>query len=123
MRDSKESTVNLVLKNKAGNTAVVKSTGIIDKLGAELAAIDSKTASANNIAGGVLVRKIGEGLLKKTRMQEGFIITSVNDQEIKTIADLDKILSINKGRKVKIEGIYPGFESTYPYPLDLSDVE
>ena len=123
VRDSKESTVNLVLKNKAGNTAVVKSTGIIDKLGAELAAIDSKTASANNIAGGVLVKKIGEGLLKKTRMQEGFIITSVNDQEIKTIADLDKILSINKGRKVKIEGIYPGFESTYPYPLDLSDVE
>ena len=123
VRDSKESTVNLVLKNKAGNTAVVKSTGIIDKLGAELAAIDSKTASANNIAGGILVKKIGEGLLKKTRMQEGFIITSVNDQEIKTIADLDKILSINKGRKVKIEGIYPGFESTYPYPLDLSDVE
>ena len=56
-------------------------------------------------------------------MQEGFIITSVNDQEIKTVADLDKILSLNKGRKVKIEGVYPGFESTYPYPLDLSDLD
>ena len=101
----------------------MKTTGIIEKLGAELATVDSKTASANQISGGVVVKKINDGLLKKTRMQEGFIITSVNDQEIKSIADLDKILSLNKGRKVKIEGVYPGFESTYPYPLDLSDID
>jgi len=123
VRNGKESTVPLTLKNKAGNTEVVKITGIIEKLGAELVAIDAKTATANQIQGGVLVKKINEGLLKKTRMQEGFIITSVNDQEIKSISDLDKILSMNKGRKVKIEGVYPGFESTYPYPLDLSDIE
>ncbi|MDP3665312.1 MAG: serine protease, partial [Sediminibacterium sp.] len=73
--------------------------------------------------GGVVVNKIGEGLLKKTRMQEGFIIISVNDQVIKSVAELDKLLTLNKGRKVKIEGIYPGFEGTYPYPLNLSDVE
>ena len=123
LRNNKENTVNLTLKNKAGNTQLVKTSGILEKLGAELTAIDSKTASANQITGGVMVKKIGEGLLKKTRMQEGFIITSVNDQEIKSVADLDKILSINKGRKVKIEGVYPGFESTYPYPLDLSDID
>ncbi len=122
-RDGKDYTAMLTLKNKAGNTEVVKITGIIEKLGAELVAIDTKTASANQIQGGVLVKKINEGLLKKTRMQEGFIITSVNDQEIKSVSDLDKILSQNKGRKVKIEGVYPGFESTYPYPLDLSDLD
>ena len=123
VRAGKENTVSLTLKNKAGNTEVVKTTGILEKLGAELAAVDSKTAAANQISGGVIVKKIGEGLLKKTRMQEGFIITSVNDQEVKSVNDLDKILSVNKGRKVKIEGVYPGFESTYPYPLDLSDLE
>ncbi|MEO7532033.1 MAG: trypsin-like peptidase domain-containing protein, partial [Sediminibacterium sp.] len=122
LRGGKENTVSLTLKNKAGNTEIVKTTGILEKLGAELVAVDSKTASANSITGGVIVKKITEGLLKKTRMQEGFIITSVNDQVIKTVADLDKILSLNKGRKVKIEGVYPGFESTYPYPLDLSEV-
>jgi len=122
-RNGTESTTNLTLKNKAGNTDIVKTTGIIEKLGAELVAVDSKTAAANNITGGVVVKKIGEGLLKKTRMQDGFIITSVENQEIKTIADLDKILSQNKGRKIKIEGVYPGFENTYPYPLDLSDLE
>lgn len=123
LRGGKENTVSLTLKNKAGTTDIVKTTGILEKLGAELVAIDSKTAAANQINGGVLVKKIGDGLLKKTRMQEGFIITSVNDQEIKSVNELDKILSINKGRKVKIEGVYPGFESTYPYPLDLSNVD
>ncbi len=123
VRSGKENTVSLTLKNKAGNTSIVKTTGILEKLGAELVAADSKVAAANQISGGVVVKKINDGLLKKTRMQEGFIITSVNDQEIKTVADLDKILSLNKGRKVKIEGVYPGFESTYPYPLDLSDIE
>lgn len=123
LRGGKENTVSLTLKNKAGTTDIVKTTGILEKLGAELVAIDSKTAAANQINGGVLVKKIGDGLLKKTRMQEGFIITSVNDQDIKSVNELDKILSINKGRKVKIEGVYPGFESTYPYPLDLSDVD
>ena len=123
IRSGKENTVSLTLKNKAGNTEVVKTTGILEKLGAELVAVDSKTAAANQISGGVIVKKINEGLLKKTRMQEGFIITSVNDQEVKSVAELDKLLSLNKGRKVKIEGVYPGFESTYPYPLDLSDIE
>src|SRR6478609_6696454 len=89
-RSGKENTVPLILKNKAGNTSIVKTTGILEKLGAELVAADSKVAAANQITGGVVVKKIGEGLLKKTRMQEGFIITSVNDQEIKTVADLDK---------------------------------
>jgi serine protease Do len=123
MRDGREGTASLTLKNKAGNTDIVKTTGIMEKLGADLVAVDAKTASANQIPGGVIVKKINDGLLKKTRMQEGFIITSVNDQVIKSIADLDKILSINRGRKVKIEGVYPGFESTYPYPLDLSDID
>jgi S1-C subfamily serine protease len=69
------------------------------------------------------VKKIGDGLLKRTRMQEGFIITSVEGEQIKNVTDLDRALSQNKGRKIKIEGIYPGYENTYPYPLDLSDVE
>ncbi len=123
IRGTKETTANLVLKNKAGNTDVVKTTGMIEKLGAELVAVDSKTAADNQITGGVVVKRIGDGLLKKTRMQEGFIITSVEGMEVKSVDELDKALSMNKGRKIKIEGVYPGFENTYPYPLDLSDVE
>ncbi|NCI46899.1 S1C family serine protease [Sediminibacterium soli] len=122
-RAGKENTVNLTLKNRAGNTDMVKNTSILQRLGAELVNVDSKTAAANKIEGGVVVKKIGDGLLKRTRMQEGFIITTVENQEVKNVNDLDKLLTQFKGRRIKIEGVYPGYENTYPYPLDLSDVE
>lgn len=122
-RNGKDNTITLVLKNRVGTTDVVKNTSMMQKLGADLANVDSKTAAANKIEGGVVVKRIGEGLLKKTRMQEGFIITSVENQDVKNMSDLDKLLTQYKGRRIKIEGIYPGYENTYPYPLDLSDVE
>jgi Do/DeqQ family serine protease len=123
IRGGKENTVSLVLKNKAGNTNIVKNDGVLEKLGAELASVDSKTAAANEITGGIVVKRINEGLLKKSRMQEGFIITSINDQPLKTLTDLERAIAANKGRKIKVEGIYPGYEGTYAYPLDLTDVK
>ena len=122
-RGGKENTVYLVLKNKVGNTNIVKNDGIMEKLGAELATIDSKTATANQIPGGVVVKKINEGLLRKSRMQEGFIIISIGDDSVKSIGDLEKILTANKGRKIRVEGIYPGYEGTYAYPIDLTDLD
>ena len=122
-RGGKENTVSLVLKNIAGNTNIVKNNGVQEKLGAELATVDSKTAAANEISGGVVVKRINEGLLRKSRMQEGFIITSISDQPLKNLTDLERAIAANKGRKIKIEGIYPGYEGTYAYPLDLTDVK
>ena len=122
-RGGKENTVSLVLKNIAGNTNIVKNDGVLEKLGAELASVDSKTAAANEITGGIVVKRINEGLLRKSRMQEGFIITSINDQPLKNLPDLERAITANKGRKIKVEGIYPGYEGTYAYPLDLTDVK
>ena len=93
----------LLLKNKAGNTNIVKNDGMLEKLGAELATVDQKTAAANEISGGVVVKRINEGLLRKSRMQEGFIITSINDQPLKNLPDLERAIAANKGRKIKIE--------------------
>ncbi|MBC7587445.1 MAG: trypsin-like peptidase domain-containing protein, partial [Chitinophagaceae bacterium] len=45
-RNDKENLVNVVLKNKAGNTDVVKSNNVIDKLGATLENVDKKIAAA-----------------------------------------------------------------------------
>ena len=118
-RGGSENTVSLTLKNKAGNTDVVKVSGIMEQLGGDLENIDKKTATANEIAGGVLVKKIGTGLLKNTKMQEGFIITSVNQQEIKNMDDLKTALVAAKGGSVRLEGIYPGYNGTYAYPLNL----
>ena len=121
-RDGKESTVNLTLKNKAGNTDVVKVQSITDKLGADLENLDKKIAAANDIAGGVLVKKLkDDGLLKKTKMQDGFVITSVNDVEVKNIDDFKMALTNAKGGNIRLLGIYPGFQGTYAYPLSLGE--
>jgi serine protease Do len=120
VRNGKENTVNLTLKNKAGNYEAVKQQSVIDNLGAQLENIDKATAQKNDIEGGVLVRKIGNGLLKNTRMQEGFVITSVDGQDVKNIEELKAVLANAQGT-VRLGGIYPGYEGTYNYPLNLSD--
>ncbi len=119
-RNGKENTVNVTLKNKAGNTDVVKSGGILDKLGAEVETADSKTLKANDISGGVIVKKITGGALAKSRLQESYIITSVNGTEVKTVEDLVNALKSAPNGKVRVEGVYPGFEGVYPYTIDLN---
>ena len=121
VRNGKENTATITLKNKAGNYEAVKQESVLDDFGgAELVTVDKATAQKNDISGGVLVKKLGTGVLKNTRMQEGFVITSVDGQEVKTVDDLKSLLSKAQGGTVRLEGIYPGYEGTYGYPLNLS---
>jgi serine protease Do len=122
LRDGKENTVNLTLKNRAGNTDVVKNATIIEKLGGQLETLDKKKAAAYDIPGGVVIKKIATtGYLSKTKIQEGFVITSVNGIVVKSVEDLTAALEKNKGTTVKLEGVYPGYESSYGYPLNLGN--
>ncbi len=119
VRNGKEFSTSLTLKNKVGTTNLVKNESAIEKLGGELVNVDKATAQKNNIAGGVLVKKVGNGALKSTRMQDGFVITDVNGQEIKNLDDLKEALKSVNGGQVRLGGIYPGYEGTYAYPLVL----
>jgi serine protease Do len=121
-RDGKAYNANVTLRNKSGNYDIVTNTAVEtlkDKLGGEFVTLDKKTAQQYGIDGGVQVKKIGGGLLKTTRMQEDFVITSINGQPVKSMDDLTKQLNNNRGT-VRLEGIYPGFEGTYAYPLNLN---
>jgi len=120
VRNGKENTVELTLKNKSGNYEVVKNVSAFDNLGADLVTVDKQTAQKNDISGGVQVKKIGNGLLKNTRIQEGFIITSVDGQDINNLDDLKTTLNNSHGT-VKLEGVYPGYDGTYGYPLSLDN--
>lgn len=119
-RDDKENTVNVTLKNKAGNTEVVRISSVMDKLGADFENADKKLAAANDINGGVVVKKINDGALKKSRMQEGFVITAVNGVEVKTIDDLKAALT-NATGTLRFDGIYPGYTDLYSYPVRLDN--
>ena len=43
---------------------------------------------------------------------------SVNGQDINSLEDLSKVLANTSG-PVRVEGIYPGYDGTYTYPLNL----
>jgi Do/DeqQ family serine protease len=120
LRGGKEYNTTVTLKAKVSNVESV-SASAGDIIGAELANLDSKKADEYDVSGGVIVKKIKEGgKLSETKMDEGFIITSVNGRAIKSIDELSKILNSAVGT-VKLEGFYPGFRGSYTYPLDLTD--
>lgn len=118
VRDGVDRTTNVTLKNKSGTYAQVQAETLGNKLGGTLETLDAATARKNNIAGGVQVKSLGSGALKSSRIQEGFIIMSVNGQEVKSVDELNKLLA-NATGTVKLEGIYPGYDETYGYPLNL----
>jgi serine protease Do len=119
VRNGKENTVNITLKKKPGNYEVVKNETAFDNLGATLVTIDKETAKRNDISGGVQVQKLGSGVLKNTRIQEGFIITSIDGKDVNSVDDLKSILNNSDGT-VRLEGVYPGYDGTYGYPLSLN---
>jgi len=120
VRGGKEYNTTVTLKAKISNVEVAAASAG-DIIGADLANLDSKKADEYEVSGGVVVKKIKEGgKLSETKMDEGFVITSVNGRAIKSIDELSKILSGAVGT-VKLEGFYPGFRGSYTYPLDLTD--
>ncbi len=120
LRNGKENTVNVTLKNKSGNFDVVKAEAVLDKLGAEFASLDSKKAREYGIKGGVIVKKINEGALNdQTRMKDGFIILKVNDVEVNSVEEMKKAVGSNKN--ITISGFYPGYDGVYEYPISLGE--
>ena len=82
---------NTTVTLKAKVSAVEVATAAGDIIGAELANLDSKKADEYDVTGGVVVKKIKEGgKLSETKMDEGFVITSVNGRAIKSIDELSK---------------------------------
>lgn len=121
-RNGKEYTASATLTSKTGTYDQIASNGNSEKLGAELETIDQKTAQKNDIEGGVLVKKIkAGGPFSKTRMQDGFIITSVNGVDIKNIDELNNAIRSLKGESIQLEGMYPGYDGIYRYPLNLEE--
>ncbi len=119
VRNGSERTANVTLKKESGTYAQAAVSSLNDLLGGELVTVDAATAKKNNISGGVQVKKIvAGGILKNSRIDEGFIILSVNGREVKSVDELRTLLA-NVNGTVKLEGIYPGYEETYAYPLNL----
>lgn len=121
IRNGKENTVTVTLKATASKLDISSAKVIGDRLGVELENLDKKKAEEYDIEGGVVVKKIKQGgPLSNTRMDPGFIITSVNGTDIKNIDELGQMLSAGYDQ-LQLEGIYPGYSGVYTYKIKLDE--
>jgi len=121
-RGSKEYTASATLSTNSGTYDQVATTNVGNILGAELETLSETKATSYEIGGGVVVKKIlKDGPFSKTRMQDGFIITSVNGIEITSVEELGRAISQMRGETLQLEGIYPGYDGIYRYPLNLEE--
>jgi S1-C subfamily serine protease len=95
-------------------------TSVLDKLGADLETVNKKDATTYNIKGGVRIKSIDDkGAFSKTRIEEGFVITKINNKEVLSVDDVRKEIEKVSAGSVKIEGVYPGYEGVYPYTIKI----
>ncbi len=111
--------IPVVLKNKNGNTDVVKKEKVesINVLGATFIAPSAEEMKKLRINNGLKVMTLSNGKLKNAGIREGFIITHVDKKPISSVQDISNILD-NKTGGVLMEGIYPnGLRAYYGFGL------
>jgi len=125
LRDGKELKLKVTLRNLQGGTENVKSGGI-ELLGAAFSEVPTEVKRSLNIGGGVQVSGVTEGKFKQAGIRKGFIILKVNDIQIESVDQLEKVVKevrnhagIDNGG-LFIVGIYPDGKVRY-YAVDMTE--
>ncbi len=112
-RDNKKKPFNVTLRNKHGDTEIVKGDDTPDDIfGAKFVAVSDRDKAELGIRYGVKIADLGNGKFKDAGIKKGFIITQVNKSAISDIEDLKRIIKNSRGG-ILVEGIYPNGEVAY----------
>lgn len=119
-RSGKLTHTTVQLRNLDGNTKIVKQEAPALVLGAKLRNISSEEADTYSIPGGVVVERIDDGAIaQQTAMKQGFVITQVNNADVRNIEEFQA--AVSKQTKLKLSGFYPGRNGMYFYGLQLAE--
>jgi serine protease Do len=103
LRNGKENTVQVVLKNKSGNTSVVTSdSGSDDVFGAKLESLGSSEMRSLKVDNGVKVRELNDGKFKDLGIKRGYVILNINGKKVRTPSDVRQYS--DNGRTLKSIG-------------------
>jgi len=112
-RDGKEKVIPVTLKNKNGDTRLIRySESVANELGAEFEQLSEKERSSLRLENGVKVSKIRDGKLRRIGVREGFIITHIGDKPVANLEDITNALKSER-RGMLIEGMYPNGTRAY----------
>ena len=113
-RDGVEKTIPVILRNLEGETKLIEKPANQDwiALGGTMRNLKKEEQEKLNLRGGVKITEINGGKLRKAGIREGFVITEIDNQEVKDLDELNEMLSEKSGG-VLIGGVYPNGEKKY----------
>ena len=121
LRDKKQKTVRVELKNSLGNTEIINKADM-QILGASFQEVPEQVRYRMRINGGMQVSEVGKGLFKNVGIQRGFIILKMNSQEVNSFQDIERIYgeaSKSQDQVLFISGItQSGSRMNYAIGLD-----
>lgn len=122
-RDGKDMKLGVNLTNAQGNTKIVTYDGTISSLGATFKEIDTKIQKSLGLDYGLQIESLTKGKFNDQGIKPGFIIIKINNNPIRTEADVQASYdeAIKSDDKVLyIAGVYPNGKVTY-YAISLED--
>jgi len=122
LRNKKEKKFEVELKNTKGNTEIMKEADL-DLLGATFQEVPEQTRRDLNISYGVQVGSIKNGLLKDQGVQRGYIILRINNQQIRSVDDIERLYkeaASSPNQELFISGVYPSGRRAI-YGINLSE--
>jgi Do/DeqQ family serine protease len=122
-RKGKEITYSVVLKTRNGDVGTVKpeeKKGYAS-LGLDVEDVDTKELKRLELDGGIRIKALGNGKLARyTDVREGFIITKVNDQPVKSVQAFNEMLKTKKtGDLIILTGTYADFPREFNYAFRM----
>jgi Do/DeqQ family serine protease len=113
-KDGSEAIEELILRNSDGDTKLISKKEILktSALGAMFIELTTKEKKELNIPTGVKIKSLNAGKLMSIGLQEGCVITKVNNEPIESIDQLiEKLNSVSKG--ILIEFLSPSGKKDY----------
>ena len=121
LRDKKEKSVDMVLKNEQGTTKVVKDADM-EILGAAFREVPEDVKRQLRLSVGVEVTGVTDGKMKEAGVRKGFIILKANGQPVKSVEQLEAIMK-EATRSTEpvlfLNGVFPSGKRAY-FAVDLT---
>lgn len=103
-RKGAQKTLRITLKNKRNSIGLISANLQIPQWNAEIEELSAEDKKQLKLDSGLKITRLGDGLLKSNRVQEGFVITHIDKRAVRSIAELQRVLS-RKKNKFLLEGI------------------